>query len=141
MDNLTHPVHVVETDQALSGKSSRERHRNTLIVVALDDLQEIDTENFEYHHKVLAIRTVMNERVEKLDAVTRVTTHTVPVQGIHQFLILLVIGLYAILPLLTSPIFSDLVEDLHFIVCSLKVMLGALLDLDGHITIVLKILG
>ena len=53
MDDLTHPVHVVEADQALSGKSSRERHRNTLIVVALDDLQEIDSENFEYHHKCL----------------------------------------------------------------------------------------
>lgn len=61
MDDLAHPVHVVKADKALPGESARKRHGHTLVVVPLDDLEEVDAQDFKHHHEVLSIGTMMDE--------------------------------------------------------------------------------
>ena len=139
MDNLAHAMHVVETNEALSGELSCKRHRNSLVVVALNDLEEVDAEDLEHHHKVLSVWPVVDERVEQLNAVRSITTHSILVQRLNQVLVLLVVRFDRIVPLLASPILGNLIKDFHFIVGSFEIMLGAFLYLDGDITIVLQI--
>jgi len=68
MDDLTHPMNVIESNQTLSSKSSHEGHWDSLIVISFDNLQEVDTQDFEDHDEMFAVRAVMDERVKKLGA-------------------------------------------------------------------------
>lgn len=68
VDNLTHSVHVVQPDEALLGKASDKRQRNTVVVVSFDDFQEIDSKDFKHHYKVLSVGAVMDERIKQLCA-------------------------------------------------------------------------
>jgi len=68
-------MHIVEAEEALSSKLSNQGDGNTLIIVSFNDLKEIYSKDFEHHNKVLAIRSVMNEGVQKLDTVGCISTH------------------------------------------------------------------
>lgn len=70
----------------------------------------------------------------------RVAAHPILVQGIHQLLVLGVVGLNGVLPFFALPVFGDLVQNLDFIVGGFKVVLRAFLDLDGDVAIILKVL-
>lgn len=52
-----------------------------------------------------------------------------------------VISLDGLLPGLCLPIGGDLVKNIHLIVSSFKIVLGALLNLNGNVGVVLEILG
>lgn len=80
VDDFTVAVHVVEPDQALTGKFADQRNRHTLVVVALDDLQKIDTQDLEDHDEMLAVWPVVNERIQKLYAVRRYSRHSIAFQ-------------------------------------------------------------
>ena len=88
VNDLAHSMHVVQTDQTLSSQSSCKRHRHSLVVIALDDLKEVYAQDFEHHNEVLAVWTVVNERIEELDAVRSVSTHSNLAQGLLKFSIL-----------------------------------------------------
>lgn len=40
---LAHSMHVVEPDQALASKASDQRQRHSVVVVALNDLEEVNS--------------------------------------------------------------------------------------------------
>jgi len=61
MDYLTHPMNIIKSNQTLSCKPSDKGHWDALIVVSLDNFQEIDTQNFEDHDKMLTVWAIMNE--------------------------------------------------------------------------------
>jgi hypothetical protein len=92
MNDLAHAVHVVETDETLAGQLAHKRKRHSLVVVALDDLEEVHTEDLEHHHKVFSVRPVMNERVQKLDTVRGVTTHSVSFKTIPELGVIVVVA-------------------------------------------------
>ena len=133
MDDLTHAMHVVETNQALLSQLSHQRQRNTLVLVSLDDLKEVDAENFENHDEMLAIRSVMDERVQQLRAVRRLRDNAELVETRKQVRISLVVLADRNLPLFGLPVLGHLIEDVDFIVSSLNVMLRTLLHLQGDI--------
>ena len=64
VDDLAHPVHVVQPDQALSRKSSYQRQWHTLVVVSLNNFQEVNSQNFKHHDEVLSIWSMMDKRVK-----------------------------------------------------------------------------
>jgi len=141
VDDLTHPVHVVETDEALSSQSPDKGKRDTFVFVPLDDLEEVDAKNFEHHDEVFSIWTVVNERVQKLSAVGRLRDHAKLVEARLEVWIVFVVALDTLGPLFGLPVLSHLVEDIDFIVCSLYVVLGTLLDFQGNVRVVLEILS
>ena len=61
VDDMAHAMHVVEADQALSSHLPHQRQWHPFVVISLNNLQEVDSEDFEDHDKVLAIRAVMDE--------------------------------------------------------------------------------
>ena len=69
VDDLAHAVHVIKADQALLGQLAYERERDAFVLVALNDLQEVDAEDLEDHDEVLAVRAVVDKRIQKLGAV------------------------------------------------------------------------
>ena len=66
MNNLAYTVKVVKTHQALLRHDPAQRQRDSLVVVSLDDLKKVDSENLKNHYKVLAMSPVVQEAVEKL---------------------------------------------------------------------------
>jgi hypothetical protein len=69
MYDLAHPVNVVKTYEALSRQLPNQRQRHSFIVVSFDDFQEVHAQNFENHDEMLAIWSMMDERVQQLRAV------------------------------------------------------------------------
>ena len=61
MDNFAHPMHIVKSNETLPRQFSRKRHGNTLVIVSLDDLKEVDSENLKDHHKMLAVGSMMDK--------------------------------------------------------------------------------
>ena len=61
VNNLAHTVHVVESDEALPCQLASKGNWNALIIIALNDLKEINSKNLEDHNKVFAIRSVVDE--------------------------------------------------------------------------------
>lgn len=41
VDNFAHTMHVVESDETLAGELAHERKRDSLVIIALDDLEEV----------------------------------------------------------------------------------------------------
>lgn len=140
MNNLAHAMHVVETNQALLRQLSHQRQRDTLVLVSLDDLKEVDTENFENHDEMLAIRSVMNKRVQQLRAMRRLRDNAELVETRKQVSISFVVLADRNLPFFRFPVLGHLIEDVDFIVSSLNVMLRTLLHLEGDVRVVLEIL-
>ena len=69
VDNLANAVHVVEANETLASKTSRQGHWNSLVVVPLYDFEEIYSEDFKNHNEVLAVGPIMDKRVQQLNAV------------------------------------------------------------------------
>lgn len=90
-----------------------------MVIVPLNDLQKVYAKDFEHHNKVLAVRSMMDERVKKLYTVRGITTHTVLVQGIHEVLVLFVVSIHRVLPAISIPVQSNFIEDLNLVVCCL----------------------
>ena len=61
VDDLASPMDVIQTNQALSGKTSNKWQWDTSIVVSLYNLKEIYTQNLEDHDKVLSVGSVVDE--------------------------------------------------------------------------------
>jgi glutamyl-tRNA reductase len=93
MNNLTHSVHVVKTDQALPRKSSHKWQGYSFVVVSLDDLKEVDTENLENHDEMLSIWTMMDERVQKLSTVGALRNYAELMQSRHEMLVIFIVFL------------------------------------------------
>ena len=141
MDDLAHAVHVIEANETLSGQLSHKRERYTLIVVTFNDLEEVNSQNFEHHYEMLTIRAMMNEGVQKLHTVRGVSTHAELCQTCLELRIILVEIIHRALPLSRFPVSGYLIKDFNFIIGGLKIMLSALLHLHGNVAIVLKIFG
>ena len=75
MYDLTVLVHVVQTDQNLSRDPSRQEDRQALVVRPFeesDHVEQVRTHDLEDRAVVLAVRTVVREVVQHLDAVSLV---------------------------------------------------------------------
>lgn len=118
MNNLAHAMHVIKADQTLPCKFTCQRHRNSLVVVALDNLQEVDSQDFKYHNEVLSIWAMMHKRIQKLSAVRLIATVTLPFQTCLEFWIILVVLLHGFSPLVAVPILGHLIKNFNFIVSS-----------------------
>jgi hypothetical protein len=133
VDDLADAMQVVQADQHLLGHTPDQWDRDSLGVVPLHDLEQIHAEDLEHHHKVLPIRTVMEERIEQLDCVAVFDGVVLVV-----FVIPLVVS-HSLNPVgIESVSFYD-VQDLYFVVRSFYVVHGTLLHLERHIIVVLRV--
>lgn len=57
----------------------------------------------------------------------------------HQIVIIFIEVFYRLSPLFGLPVGSHLVQNVHFVVCSFKVVLGAFLHFDRHVAVVFEI--
>ena len=69
MNDLALSVHIVQTNEALTSKLAHEGDGHSAVVVTLDELEEIDAQDFKYHNEVLAVRPVVDKRVKQLHTV------------------------------------------------------------------------
>jgi len=58
---LAHSVHVIKTNETLSCKLPHQWNGHALVIISLDDLQEVDAQDFEHHDKVLSIWSMVDE--------------------------------------------------------------------------------
>jgi len=100
MDDLAHAMHVVKSNEALAGQFSYKRERDTLIIIALDNLEKVHTEDFEDHNEMLAIGTMMNEGIEKLHTVRCVSTHAILLKALLELRIITIKTFNRLLPFL-----------------------------------------
>ena len=70
---------------------------------------------------------------------TRLPRESSTFERLHKISILWVVLINGFPPRFCLPVRAHLRENLHFIICRLKVMLGTLLHFDRHVGIVLKI--
>lgn len=112
----------------------------TPLVIALDELEEVNSKDFKYHDKVLSIWSVVNKRVKQLDAMRSLAAVPIFSQAFHEFWVVFIVIFDGFFPFFTLPISRYLMEDVNFIIGCFKVMLGTFLHLDGHIAVVLKVL-
>jgi len=85
---------------------------------------------------MLAIRPMVDERIEELDTMGSVPTHAPLLKILHQTIIVFVELLNRFVPFLGFPVIRYLVKDLYFIIGSLQVMLGTFLDFHSNIVVV-----
>mmetsp|Transcript_17712 Transcript_17712/g.16946 ORF Transcript_17712/g.16946 Transcript_17712/m.16946 type:complete len:230 (+) Transcript_17712:639-1328(+) len=116
VDDMAHPVHVVQPDQALPRHLSDQRQRHPLVVISLNNFQKVDSKDLEDHDEVFAVGSVVDEGVEELSTVGGVSTDTVLLDVGAQLGIILVVLLNRFFPLLGLPVDGDLVQDLHLVV-------------------------
>ena len=69
MDDLTHSMQVIKTDQTLLSHLPDNWQRSTFVIIPFDYFQQIATENLEHSDKVLSVRSVMKEAIQKLNAI------------------------------------------------------------------------
>ena len=69
VNDLALSVNVVKTNKTLSRQFPHQGNRNTFVVVSLDQFQKIYTQYLEYHNEMLAVRTVVDERIKQLNTV------------------------------------------------------------------------
>ena len=67
VDDLAEPVQEVQSDEDLLGYDASEVHRNSLVAVALDNLEQIHSEDLEYHAKVVSVGPPVDEAVQQLN--------------------------------------------------------------------------
>ena len=87
MDDLALSMQVVKPNEALLRHLPHNGQRSAFVVVALDNLQQIDTEYLKHSDKVLAMWTVMQEAVQQLDTI-RVVSRNV----LQLFWVVAVVG-------------------------------------------------
>ena len=127
VDHLAHSVHVVESDQALPRQSPHQRNGHSLVVVSFYNFEEVHTQNLEHHDEVLSVWTVVDERVQKLGAVRRFGNYSELPESAHEVLVVLVVVQNGLPPLVGLPVLGHLVQNIHFVVSCLHVMLCGLL--------------
>ena len=110
VDDLADAVQVIEAHQALLRHYADKWQRDALVVVPLNDFKQVDAKNLEDHHKVLTVRTMVQEAVEKLDAMAVVTGDIFKLFGL-----LGVILFERVEPFWFHPVAGDLIEDFNFI--------------------------
>ena len=93
MNDLAHPMHIVKTNEALPGKSPHQRKWHSLVVISLDDLQEVDSQNLKHHDEMLPVWTMVDEGVKQLGAVGTLGDHAEFGKSAHQVLVVLVVTL------------------------------------------------
>ena len=135
VDDLAHPMNVVQTNQTLAGKPPDQRQRHSFVVVPLDDFQKVDAQDLENHNEVFSVWAVVDEGIQKLSAMGRLRDHTELSQPAHEMAVVLVVIFNGLLPFIGPPVLSDLVKDIHFIVGCLDVVLGTLLNFESDVTI------
>ena len=110
VDDLADAVQVIETHQALLRHYADKRQRDALVVVPLNDFKQVDAKNLEDHHKVLTVRTMVQEAVEKLDAMAVVTCDIFKLFGL-----LGVILFERVEPFWFHPVAGDLIKDFDLV--------------------------
>lgn len=56
-------MQVVQGHQALLCHDANEGHGDTLVIVALNNFEQVDSKDFKHHHEVLSMSTVVQEAV------------------------------------------------------------------------------
>ena len=136
MDNLADSMQVVQAHQALLCHDANEGHGDTLVIIALDNFEQVDSKDFKHHHEVLSMGTVMQEAVQKLDAVAVVARNV-----LQFFWLLFVVFLERVEPFGFHPVTGNLVQDFDFIKGGNQVVTGGPLDLERNISVVDYVLG
>ena len=134
MNDLADAVKVIEPHQALFRHDASQGHRNSLVIVPLYDFKQVNAKDFEDHHEVLAVGTVVQEAVQELDTVAIIP------RDILKFLrLVLVVCFERVQPCRFNPIASDLVEDLNLVERSNEVVASRPLNFERHERVVLDV--
>ena len=136
VDDLADAVQVVQAHQALLRHYTDKRQRDALVVVALNDFKQVDAKNLEDHHKVLTVRTMVQEAVEKLDAMAVVTCDIFKLFGL-----LGVILFERVEPFWFHPVAGDLIKDFDLVKGGNEVVARRSLNFQRNIRVILDVLG
>lgn len=63
MDDSADPMQEIQSLEHLPRNFLTDIHRNALVIVPFDDLQQVAAENLKNHAKMIAILSLMNEGV------------------------------------------------------------------------------
>jgi hypothetical protein len=74
MNNLALAVHIIKANQALSSQFSYQGNWDSFVVITFNDFQEINAQDLKDHDKVLSVWSIMDKRIEQLDAVGSVSS-------------------------------------------------------------------
>lgn len=117
----------------MSSKSPDKRKWDTTIIVSLNNLKEINSQDFEHHDKVLAVGPVVDERVQELRTVTTFSGESNSIKSFRKIVVIFIEFIDGLFPFLSFPIVSNLIKDIDLIISGLGIMLGTLLAFDGDI--------
>lgn len=123
VDDATHAVHVVQSQQKLSCDVPHHWQRNASVVILLDERQQVLAEYLEGHDVMLAVQRVVEELVKHLQVV-----RVIP-RGLQ--LRILVVLPQKLLPLRVFEVGSHVEQYFLFFVGRLGVLFSALLYLQG----------
>ncbi len=73
MKKPTYPVKIVKSDEDLLSDDAADMHGDTLVVVALNHLEQVDTHDLEHHTEVIPIWALVDKRIKELDDMTIVS--------------------------------------------------------------------
>lgn len=119
MDDSADPMQEIQSLEHLPRNLLTDIHRNSLVIVPLDDLQQVAAEYLKNHAKMITILSLMNESIEQ--------SHNMRVVS-------------ALPPLLAMRDLLDLLQDLHLIEGCLHVMRRTFLDFYGYICAIFEVL-
>jgi hypothetical protein len=121
MNDPTDTVEIVQADKDLLANFLTDIHGDTLIVVSFEDIEQVASQDFEDHAKVVPVVTFMDERVQQAHHV-------------------------GVVPRFASPsrilmVLFHLLQDFDFIESSFHVVWATLLNFDGDVGVEFEVLA
>ena len=104
VDDSANAVEEVQSHHDLSGDLLDQVQRETLVVIALEHLEQVDSEDLKDHAEVITVGTLVEERVEQVEDV-----------GVIAFVVFLVgfVLLEGLNPFRMGSILCDFLQDLN----------------------------
>lgn len=132
MDDPADSVQEIKSHQYLPSNFLDQIKGQSLVIIPLQDLKQVNTQNFKHHAEMISIRPLVQERVQKIQ---------------HMRIIPIECGFVGLVfvkrldPLWVVCLVSNLLEDLYFVVGGFKVVGRAFHDFYCHVVAVLEVLG
>jgi hypothetical protein len=125
-------VEEVQAHHDLPGDFLDQIEWQSFVIVPFENFEQINTQDFKHHTKVISIGTFVQERIQQVEDVRVISVES----GLIGFIMMKSLD-----PLWIIGFVSDLLQNFYLIVRRFKIVRGTFHDFDGNIISMLEVLG
>lgn len=132
MNDSADPVEEIEAHKDLSCDLFNQIERKSLVVIPLEHFEQIYTQYFKNHTKMIPIRPFVEKRIQQVKNMT-----IIPIKSSFMWFIIP----QGFNPFRVIGFICNFLQDLDLVIWSLKIMRWAFHDFNSNVVSVFKILS